>query len=81
MVLCPGYRMTLREKFEQAEYTSAGNMLGENLEQAIVRGLQDIFSDTGSNRLPEKPKVPSLLSPIKSTGIFDPNQGKKKYWP
>ena len=73
--------LTLREKFEHAEYTSAGNLLGENLEQAIAGGLQDIFSDASSNRLPEKPEGPSPLSPIKPTGIFDPNQGKKNVWP
>ena len=73
--------LTLREKFDHAEYNSAENMLGENLEQAIAGGLQDIFSVTGSNRPPEKPAGPAPLSPAKPAGIFNPEQGKKIVWP
>ena len=73
--------MALREKFGHAEYTNAENMLGENLEQAIAGGLQDVFFDASSNRPPVKPEGSSPLSPVKPTGIFDPDQGKKNVWP
>ncbi len=73
--------MTLRGKFEHAEYTSAENLLGENLEQAIAVGLQDVFFEASSNHLPRKLEEPAPLSPVSSTGIFDPSQGEKNVWP
>jgi len=73
--------LALREKFDHAEYTNAENMLGENLEQAIAGGLQDVFIDAGSNRPPGKPEGSAPLSPIKSTTISDPYLGKKNVWP
>jgi hypothetical protein len=73
--------MALREKFDHTEYTSMENMLGENLEQAIAGGLQDIFSDASSKSFVEKPERPLGLSTASPTGIFDPGQGMKNIWP
>ncbi len=73
--------MTLRKKFEHAQYASPENMLGENLEQAIAGGLEDILSDAGSKRPPEKSVEPAPFSAVRSPGISDPGSGKRGGWP